>query len=284
MNSDKICSVEGCGKRRYCRGMCTTHYQRFMKKGSIEGPSRHGAICTIDGRGKPHKSNGLCAMHWWRLRHHGDPIKLPEKPEKPDRCCVDGCDNAPTGKRGMCNAHYLKWYKYGDPLFSIRETRAGEPSRWLRAMATFDGNECLDWPFAKGRDGRGRCSGGFSRQAPRAMCFIAHGEPPSGDTYEAAHSCGNGHLGCVNPRHLRWATPIENARDRDHHGTQARGALVGGSKLNENDVREIWGMRGGLSNSRIGGIFGVNAETIGDIFRGSSWGWLSRDLGYIPPD
>lgn len=30
-------------------------------------------------------------------------------------CAVDGCEN-PAKTRGWCNAHYKRWYKYGDPL------------------------------------------------------------------------------------------------------------------------------------------------------------------------
>lgn len=53
--------------------------------------------------------------------------------------------------------------------------------------------------------------------ASRAMCILANGLPPDGKTF-AIHSCGNGHLSCVNPKHLRWGSPKENAQDaRLHH-------------------------------------------------------------------
>ena len=30
-------------------------------------------------------------------------------------CAIDGCES-PSKARGWCNAHYLKWWEYGDPL------------------------------------------------------------------------------------------------------------------------------------------------------------------------
>ena len=35
MVSQRICSVEGCGKARYCKGFCTTHYQRMNNYGRL---------------------------------------------------------------------------------------------------------------------------------------------------------------------------------------------------------------------------------------------------------
>lgn len=44
-------------------------------------------------------------------------------------CKVDGCDTVGRVVRSMCNAHYLKWYRHGDPLW----TRPG------RAQCKYDG-------------------------------------------------------------------------------------------------------------------------------------------------
>lgn len=50
------------------------------------------------------------------------------------------------------------------------------------------------------------------------MCQKAHGDPPS-PKHDAAHSCGRGHEGCVNPNHLSWKTKKQNQADRITHGT-----------------------------------------------------------------
>jgi hypothetical protein len=59
---------------------------------------------------------------------------------------------------------------------------------------------------------------GDTLYAHRLMCQLAHGDPPTPD-HIAAHSCGRGHEGCVNPNHLSWKTYSENELDKRVHGT-----------------------------------------------------------------
>lgn len=219
MTEIKLCSVDGCGKARYCKGLCTKHYQRLQQGRPMADPELMNEICSIDGCGKPTKARGWCAMHLWRFNTHGDPLTLAVKPEKPEHCSVDGCDNPPNGKRGMCNSHYLKWYRYGDPNIRFAAS-PGETYQWLLDHMDYDGDGCLTWPFATGTDGRGMLSSHYqgTPQAHRVMTILTKGPPPS-DIHEAAHSCGKGHEGCVHPKHLRWATPLENAADKIIHGT-----------------------------------------------------------------
>jgi hypothetical protein len=189
-------------------------------------------------------------------------------------CSVDGCDKArAVGRLGYCNAHYLRFRRHGDPQGGQQKARWGEPSKWLRRHVMHDDDACLKWPFATGRDGRGRIARDLSPQAHRAMCILAHGEPPS-SIHEAAHSCGQGHQGCVNPRHLYWATPVENAADRQVHGTEAKGERVPQAKLTEADVLQIRALKGKATQREIGIRFGVDAETVGNIHRRETWAWL----------
>src|SRR5690606_12175061 len=92
----------------------------------------------------------------------------------------------------------------------------GEAEAWLVAHAGWlDHARCLKWPF--GRSGHGYAGqatvDGVREAAYRHMCRLAHGNSPSSE-HQAAHSCGKGHEGCINPNHLRWATPAENQSDR----------------------------------------------------------------------
>lgn len=106
------------------------------------------------------------------------------------------------------------------------------------------------------------------------MCMVAHGEPPTG-SHEAAHSCGNGREGCVNPRHLRWATPVENQSDKVAHGTTYRGERHWSAKLTEVEVKEIRALLGTMSQAAIARLYGVDPSAVSEIKSGKTWGWLS---------
>lgn len=51
----------------------------------------------------------------------------------------------------------------------------------------------------------------------RVVCERVNGPAPT-EKHETAHGCGNSW--CVNKRHLRWATHIENEADKLIHGTR----------------------------------------------------------------
>lgn len=87
-------------------------------------------------------------------------------------------------------------------------------SQWIeRHAATFDSDECLIYPFKRYVNGYGGTwVNSVETYAHRHMCKVAHGDAPSPD-HEAAHSCNNGKKGCINPKHLRWATHAENMAD-----------------------------------------------------------------------
>src|SRR5260221_680223 len=134
-------------------------------------------------------------------------------------CSIEGCERQYFAK-GFCKLHYDRWYRHGDPLVLLKpQAPWGAIPKWLREYADYSGDECLTWPFARYPDGRANMNGGYPT---RAMCELAYGPAPS-PKHEAAHSCGKGHEACVNPRHLRWATPKENAADKKIHGTHIKG-------------------------------------------------------------
>lgn len=193
-------------------------------------------------------------------------------------CKIPACGNGGKLSRGWCGKHYATFLRHGDPTKRVKMGPKGRPANsrmpWLEAQVGFAGQECLTWPFLRNQSGYGiiRSPTGRTR-ASRVMCELAHGPAPS-NRHEAAHSCGNGHEGCVNPRHLRWATRQENARDAIGHGTWVHGETVGNSKLTESDVRAIRTLAGKVLQREIAERFGVSRKAIGLIISGKNWAWL----------
>lgn len=187
-------------------------------------------------------------------------------------CAIDGCGRIARG-RGWCGLHYKRWYKFGDPLKTAHATN-GAPLKWLHETAlAYSGEHCLAWPFGK--------SGGYGRiyvdgkatYAHRVICEAVHGPAPEGRN-DAAHSCGNGHLGCVNPAHLSWKTRAGNQADRLRHGTDLRGERHYAAKLTEAAVREIRLLAPAHSINEIGRLYQVSPAAIHSIVNGENWGWL----------
>lgn len=138
---------------------------------------------------------------------------------------------------------------------------------FLRSHVGFAGNECLAWPYKCVPSGYGLAVvGGVQKRASRWMCILAHGEPPFPKA-EAAHSCGN--ASCVNPTHLRWATPKQNAADKNIHGTVVRGERNGKTRLSKDDIIEIRNAAPDLN--LLMNKFGVSKGCISKIRSGARW-------------
>lgn len=187
-------------------------------------------------------------------------------------CSVDGCNRDPNrkegGARGMCRRHYNRLRKYGDPLAG--PTFNGEPIEFLlNVVVHYDGDECLEWPFAKNSGGYGVFNNEYVH---RLVCESAHGSPPS-PNHEAAHSCGK--RACVAKNHLSWKTPAANQQDRIIHGTHHRGERCNLSKLTEEQVREILSLRGKAKRKDIARLYGVSVQNVDAIYGKRTWAWLS---------
>lgn len=149
---------------------------------------------------------------------------------------------------------------------------------WLLRHVAYAGDDCLTWPFSRcAPHGRGQLgyNGKRSIAAHRLMCELAHGTKPT-PKHQASHSCGNGHLGCVNPRHLSWATNSQNQLDRRRHGTAKAGNPNGRKgKLTAEQVARIKALKGVRTQLELAEMFGVKYGTIGSIHRGETWGHVA---------
>lgn len=188
-------------------------------------------------------------------------------------CSIDGCENK-AFCRGWCSGHYHRWQRHGDPTAGYPER--GFYLKWLKAHVVHEGDDCLIWPFFKTGDGRA----GYLRHkgnqigAARLMCLLVNGDPPEGKNH-AAHSCGNGHLACVHPKHIRWASVKENHADRAKHGTLRNGESHYAAKLTERDVREIRRLAAeAIWPSKIAKVFGVSTSCVRSIVSKANWAHL----------
>lgn len=194
-------------------------------------------------------------------------------------CALRECNNPPAkGRLGFCNSHYKKLVRHGNPRGGRQSRRAcdGEPTIWLLAHVRHEGEDCLKWPFAHRGNGYGILSATDHRRgvsAHRYMCELAHGPAPTSN-HLAAHSCGQGHKGCVNPKHIRWATPAQNAADRIRHGTEQRGERNAISKLTAADVLFIRSAWPDQSQNQLAARFNVNQATVWRILHRKAWAWL----------
>lgn len=184
-------------------------------------------------------------------------------------CSIPDCDRKRFA-RGWCRNHYARWFRTGTPHGT--GTPPGEPKRFIEEVALpFDGDECLIWPYTRDGFGYGKTSDGS--YVHRLVCEAANGPPPS-PSHEVAHSCGNGHGGCISPKHVRWATRGENARDKVLHGRSLRGAKNPTAKLTEAQILQIRSLKDELTQAAIAKKFGVSKQTISLILKGEVWGWL----------
>ena len=195
-------------------------------------------------------------------------------------CTIQGCGLKHEAK-GFCRRHYMAQREKGDPLsFKFIRAKNGEPRRYYDEVAlTYDGDECLIWPFARFDRGYAKMTCvGRSHRVSRIICEDVYGPPPTPE-HEAAHSCGKGHLGCVAKGHLSWKTPVENQADKIIHGTATRGENNGYAKLDQEKVKEILSLRGVLTNRQIAKNYGIGSTTVSGIQLGKSWKCLPRGIG-----
>lgn len=186
-------------------------------------------------------------------------------------CKIEGCGK-PVRTRGWCGAHYWRWHRHGDPLAGA-EPR-GVVLDWIEETIAKAGGDCIFWPFSKQTSGYGKLKlGRATVGAHRYICEIVNGPAPTHD-HEAAHSCGKGKTGCVNPNHLRWATNVENEADKVQHGTVPVGERNGAAKLTREDVLSIRSMEGIISIADIANRFEISKSAVDLIHKRKRWAWL----------
>ena len=139
----------------------------------------------------------------------------------------------------------------------------GTGYKWLVDHVNYSSDDCLVWPlFRDPFVGRGRLGHNGKRLwAHRLMCELVNGSAPD-DRPQVAHSCGNGHLGCVNPKHLSWSSQSENHKDRRRHGTAKTNPYGSRTPLTPEQVEQIRDLKGKQPQLLTARQFGISHASV----------------------
>ena len=148
----------------------------------------------------------------------------------------------------------------------------GKCQKFIHEIAlSYKGSDCLIWPYSRDADGYGKIQySGVHTGAHRVVCVLSHGQQPS-EGVVVAHSCGNGHLGCVNPLHLSWKTFKQNSADAVAHGTTNRGERCWTARLSDQKIRLIRRLAKTTSQKAIAKKFGLSSGHVSKIIGKRIW-------------
>lgn len=186
------CSFAECNRTKVAKGLCGTHYEQ-AKRGRPLTPIRKrvSGDCSMDNCGNPAFCKGLCQSHY---RQSFPP------------CAFDGCSK-PRKSHGYCVTHAQRLSRHGD-VHSTQVIVGDDTKRFLSKIRKK--STCWEWIGSISQSGYGRfAQDGKNKEAHRVSYELHKGAIPDG--YQIDHICHN--TLCVNPRHLRIATPKQNVEN-----------------------------------------------------------------------
>ncbi|HQR98114.1 MULTISPECIES: HNH endonuclease signature motif containing protein [unclassified Polaromonas] len=178
-------------------------------------------------------------------------------------CSVDGCETTGKLRKSLCQKHYTRYLRYGDPL---RE-RPNTAERFSAKYCVDEASGCWLWTGAISRRGYGVFQLGVGTQgkAHRVSWELANGPIPDG--LGVLHRCDT--PGCVNPSHLFLGTNSDNMADMVQKKRSLARTKNPNCKLSESDVALV------LSSNEVAPVlarsFGVNPATVRRIRRNENW-------------
>ncbi|WP_084518142.1 endonuclease domain-containing protein [Microtetraspora niveoalba] len=129
--SGKLCEFEGCGRAHQAKGLCSAHYQQFVKSGNltplyewlISPDARCGATPSCD---RPVYTSSLCRTHY-EQRKRGVPFAILKPLVNPEGTCAGPeCKKEAEGEGRLCRSHTLI-KRRGEALFPlILKTRSAD--------------------------------------------------------------------------------------------------------------------------------------------------------------
>ena len=181
-------------------------------------------------------------------------------------CKINGCENE-LKVRGLCNRHYLRLIRHGDPNIKKRDWN-------VKLVYEISDSGCFEVTSHKpGGPGYPQVSyNKTTSPAHRKVYEEMFGPIPKG--LLVRHKCDN--RLCINPEHLELGTFADNMNDMYERGRQARGERSGAHKLKEKEVKEI---KAALEDpipitknvKKLSAKYNVGISTIFDIYYKRTW-------------
>lgn len=144
-------------------------------------------------------------------------------------CTIEDCESTKIAARGWCNAHWLRWSRYGDPLAGKSRRYDTAEERFAARTAPAD-NGCILWTGADCPQGYGKMNvDGRNEYAHRYAWTRVHGPIPDG--MQVDHTCHN--RLCCNVDHLRLASNKQNQEHRSGPQRNNRSSGIRGVTLHK---------------------------------------------------
>lgn len=208
-------------------------------------------------------ATGLCSAHYARFRRNGT-FESVRSVAPLMQCVADGCHNSgrypTTGP--LCGKHTYRMKRWGS-LDMPKRTLAS--AYWGSVPKDQPIHECWEWQGTRTIYGYGQmCVRGKVYRAHRVAFFLHYKYWPD---EVVMHECDN--KICVNPRHLRAGSFVENSHQAWERGLYARGEAQGNAKLTEPQVHHILTSEDSVQSLAM--AYGVTSACISAVRTRKNW-------------
>lgn len=192
-----------------------------------------------------------------------------------DNCRVVDCFEPIVIKaRRLCEKHYARFKRYGDPTFLVYREPAPkncDEDTYIRHYGWIVGGDTNCWVWNGRRTTRGYGKGRRDTLIHRLAYETWVGPIPEG--HVVRHKCDN--PPCINPDHLETGTQADNSRDMVERGRMQdqRGARGPRARLTGEEVQDIRTeyAKGVLTQQMLAEVYGLTQSGVSTIVRGRTW-------------